>query len=106
MHAIVQFTEGIPRTINNFCLVPFSLGCALRKRTIDLRVVDEVISDLDITKHITEACAIPALDQELLAAANSNLHVRTPYCMPSEKMLAPRSHQPRQELTCRNWHCK
>jgi hypothetical protein len=48
------------------------LGCALRRPTIGLRVVDEVISDLDITKHVTEARAIPALDRELLAAANGN----------------------------------
>ena len=72
MRAIVQFTEGIPRNINNFCFSALSLGCALRRPTIGLRVVDEVISDLDITKHVTEARAIPALDRELLAAANGN----------------------------------
>ncbi len=67
LRAIVQFTEGIPRTINNFCFSALSLGCALRKRTIGLRVVEEVISDLDITKHVTDAR--PPLDSELLSAA-------------------------------------
>jgi len=73
MHAIVQFTEGIPRTINNFCFSALSLGCALRERTIGLGVVEEVISDLDITKHVTVARQIPAPDPELLTTgANGN----------------------------------
>lgn len=76
MRSIVQFTEGIPRTINNFCFSALSLGCALRQRTIDLKVVEEVISDLDITKHVTEARQIPALDPEFLAVANGNLQMR------------------------------
>jgi len=69
MRAIVQFTEGIPRMINNFCFSALSLGCALRERTIGMRVVDEVISDLDITKHVTQARPIPTLNQESLSAA-------------------------------------
>jgi len=73
MRAIVQFTDGIPRSINNFCFSALSLGCALRERIIGLRVVEEVISDLDITKHITQARAISPLDsQSFTAAANSD----------------------------------
>jgi general secretion pathway protein A len=71
MRAIVQFTEGIPRSINNFCFSALSLGCALRERTIGLRVVQEVISDLDITKHVTQR-PIPLLAPELLKAAATN----------------------------------
>ena len=29
IHAIAEFTEGIPRSINNFCFSALSLGCAL-----------------------------------------------------------------------------
>ncbi|MGC2098414.1 MAG: AAA family ATPase [Candidatus Sulfotelmatobacter sp.] len=54
LQAIAQFTEGIPRSINNFCFNALSLGCALRERVVSAAMVDEVISDLDITKHITE----------------------------------------------------
>ena len=52
--AIARFTEGIPRNINNFCFNLLSLGCALRQRTIDMNVVDEVINDLDIRQHMSE----------------------------------------------------
>jgi general secretion pathway protein A len=69
-HAIAQFTEGIPRTINNFCFNSLSLGCALREKVISLAVVEEVISDLDIKKHVTEIPGRESLDPELVIAAN------------------------------------
>lgn len=69
MHAIAQFTEGIPRNINNFCFNALSLGCALRQRVIGLSVVEEVISDLDITKHATEIPPLPAFDRDALHLA-------------------------------------
>jgi hypothetical protein len=43
-------TEGIPRNVNNFCFNALSLACALRKRTVDSDVVNEVMSDLDIQR--------------------------------------------------------
>jgi hypothetical protein len=49
-----EFTEGIPRNINNFCFSAMSLACALRKTTIDAAIVREVISDLDISQHMSQ----------------------------------------------------
>jgi general secretion pathway protein A len=49
-----EFTEGIPRNINNFCFSAMSLACALRKTTIDAAIVQEVISDLDISQHMSQ----------------------------------------------------
>jgi general secretion pathway protein A len=66
IHAIAQFTEGIPRSLNNVCFSALSLGCALRQRVIGMSVVDEVISDLDITKHITEVHPVSPLDPSFL----------------------------------------
>jgi len=54
---VSEFTSGIPRNINNLCFNCLSLGCALQKKTIDLEIVDEVIGDLDITKHTSQAVA-------------------------------------------------
>ena len=48
--AVAQFTEGIPRNVNNFCFNALSLACALRKRRVDSDVVNEVASDLDIDR--------------------------------------------------------
>jgi len=47
---IGEFTEGIPRNVNNFCFNALSLACALQKKVVDREVVEEVISDLDISK--------------------------------------------------------
>ncbi|MGA7921626.1 MAG: AAA family ATPase [Candidatus Acidiferrales bacterium] len=45
---IAEHSEGIPRNINNLCFNALSLGCALRKKTIDRDIVLEVIADLDL----------------------------------------------------------
>lgn len=54
MAETAEFTEGIPRNINNFCFNAMSLACAVRERTIDTGIVREVISDLDITQHVSQ----------------------------------------------------
>ena len=54
--------------INNFCFNALSLGCALRERVISASVVEEVISDLDIRKHLTEMPAQAQLDPEFVMA--------------------------------------
>ncbi len=81
MHAIAQFTEGIPRNINNLCFSALSLGCAMRQRVIDLPIIEEVISDLDITKHVTEVSLYPHLDPDALPSAASG-SFPTPYDVP------------------------
>jgi general secretion pathway protein A len=48
---IFQYSEGIPRNINNLCFNSLSLGCALRKKPIDGDVVREVIADLDLDRY-------------------------------------------------------
>lgn len=50
---VAKFTEGIPRNVNNFCFNALSLACALQKKVIDVDVVNEVISDLDISRLTT-----------------------------------------------------
>jgi general secretion pathway protein A len=51
----VDFTEGIPRNINNLCFNAMSLACALRQTTVDSAIVREVISDLDISQYVSQA---------------------------------------------------
>jgi len=54
---IANFSEGIPRNINNFCFGALSLVCALRKKIVDVETTQEVIADLDISKHLSDAAA-------------------------------------------------
>jgi general secretion pathway protein A len=62
MQLITQFSEGIPRNISNLCFSALSLGCAMGQKVVGLSVVEEVISDMDITKHVT---GIPSVDSSL-----------------------------------------
>jgi general secretion pathway protein A len=45
---IAEHSEGIPRNINNLCFNAMSLGCALKRHTIDRDIVTDVIADLDL----------------------------------------------------------
>jgi hypothetical protein len=45
---IAEHSEGIPRNINNLCFNAMSLGCALKRKTIDRDIVMDVIADMDL----------------------------------------------------------
>lgn len=52
---IYELSEGIPRSINNYCFNGLSLGCALRQPTIDADIMQEVMNDFDLTSLGSEA---------------------------------------------------
>jgi len=82
IQAIAQFTEGIPRNINNLCFSALSLGCAVREKIIGLSLVEEVISDLDITKHQTELPPLSTSDRDALRMAANREVAGTPHDSP------------------------
>jgi type II secretory pathway predicted ATPase ExeA len=45
---IAQWSDGIPRNINNLCFNAISLGCALQQKPIDRELLRQVIADLDL----------------------------------------------------------
>lgn len=45
---IADYSDGIPRNINNLCFNSLSLGCALEQKPIGSETVREVIADLDL----------------------------------------------------------
>jgi general secretion pathway protein A len=47
---IADYSDGIPRNINNLCFNSLSLACALQKKLIDSDIVREVIADLDLER--------------------------------------------------------
>ncbi|HEV2397369.1 MAG TPA: AAA family ATPase [Candidatus Sulfotelmatobacter sp.] len=54
LELIWQASEGIPRQINNYCFHSLSLACAVRKKTVDVAMIREVLNDLDITRFVSE----------------------------------------------------
>ncbi len=62
---IADHSEGIPRNINNLCFNAMSLGCALKRKTIDRDIINDVIADLDLESlrekpPATQAATIPS----------------------------------------------
>jgi general secretion pathway protein A len=45
---IAGYSQGVPRTINRLCFGSMSIACALRQRSIDGDIVDEVWDDLSL----------------------------------------------------------
>ena len=93
---IAQASEGIPRQINNYCFHALSLACAMRKRTVEIGMVREILHDLDISRFQSEvgshlprpAMSEPVPDpfrpvEELSAAVRQ--HVRQPMSIDSAK---------------------
>lgn len=73
---IAEFTEGIPRNINNFCFNVLSLACALGQRVVDLPLVEEVIRDLNISdlsagQHTAGMSALPSQNEDFLRAGGA-----------------------------------
>ncbi len=81
---IATFTEGIPRNINNFCFNALSLACALKQKVVDLPVVQEVISDLDISKLVS----MPSMDD--VAPVAAPMPVVPPAPVKTEPPAAPK----------------
>ena len=54
---IAEYSEGIPRNINNLCFNALSLGYAVKQKPIDHEVIREVIEDLDLGSINEQAAA-------------------------------------------------
>jgi type II secretory pathway predicted ATPase ExeA len=60
---ITKYTQGIPRNINNVCFNAMSIGFVAKQRTIDERIILEVIDDLDL--KMIRASAIVGVPDEM-----------------------------------------
>ncbi len=54
LRLIAEHSGGIPRNINTLCFNALSLGCALRRTSLDADIIREVIADLELESE-TEA---------------------------------------------------
>jgi hypothetical protein len=58
---IAEYSEGIPRKINNVCFNAMSLACALKRKRIERNTVLEVLADLDL-ESLIENTQAPTVD--------------------------------------------
>jgi len=82
---IAEFTEGVPRNVNNLCFNALSLAYALQKKVVDMDVVKEVISDLDITRLTTDTPAASMVPEPSYAPSPS----RAPQPARRSEILSP-----------------
>jgi hypothetical protein len=45
---LAEFSDGIPRNINNICFCAMSLGWATKQKTIDEKMIRDVLTDLNL----------------------------------------------------------
>jgi len=45
---LVEFSEGIPRNINNMCFCAMSLGWATKQKTVDREMMSDILADLNL----------------------------------------------------------
>jgi general secretion pathway protein A len=87
---ITKYTQGIPRNINNVCFNAMSIGFVAKQRTIDERIILEVIDDLDLKIRPNAGVGVPAemrsqVAQEIpdLPAVQLSPKVQTPQAQSS-----------------------
>jgi general secretion pathway protein A len=67
---IANHSGGIPRNINNICFNALSLGCAVKRRTIDAATIAEVLRDLDLAPLCADRPVLHAPAQNRSAVRN------------------------------------
>jgi general secretion pathway protein A len=70
LEMITELSNGIPRNINNICFNALSLGCSLRRKTIDVDVVQQVAADFDLTS-VRSGPELTSFDPHAMFLANA-----------------------------------
>jgi general secretion pathway protein A len=61
---IADYSDGIPRNINNLCFNSLSLGCALQRKPIDADTVREVIADLNLDRFRKKNAVVGRVEEK------------------------------------------
>jgi hypothetical protein len=59
---IAKYTQGIPRNINNVCFNAMAIAFVQKQKTIDERIILEVIDDLDLKTRSNTAALVSVLE--------------------------------------------
>ena len=84
---IAELSEGIPRNINNICFNALSLGCALRRKTVDAEILQQVASDFDLS-NLRSDPGIRNFDPETLTLASAASEARALLARSAGKLQA------------------
>ncbi len=74
---VARESKGVPRNINNLCFNALSLACAMEATVIDVDVVREVLSDLDVRSIAAPAdapAAVPFFDARPMPTPVISIH--------------------------------
>lgn len=82
---IADLSQGIPRRINALCFDALSIGCALRKETIDSAIIREAAADLEISSLHNER-PVP-----------KPIEVAPPPAAPTGNGVEPKAPEPEEE---------
>ena len=87
MALIAEHSQGIPRNINNLCFNAMSIAFALKQKTIDCKIVREVIADLSLgASEKAPASLKPKIREVIVAAGHPR---RGPLTIPEAAIREP-----------------
>jgi general secretion pathway protein A len=81
---IAEHSEGIPRNVNNLCFNALSLGCAMKRKSIDVDIIREVIADLDLDSLSENA-------EVSVGSTSSPVAIAVPTAKPTSHMWLPKA---------------
>jgi general secretion pathway protein A len=90
---IAELSEGIPRNINNIAFSALSMGCALRQKTIDVGVIQQVAADFDLSSMRTEP-GVMNFDPESMSVSSGASEAQALLAKTNPSLLKARRGEP------------
>lgn len=87
---INKYAQGIPRNINNVCFNAMSIAFVEKQKTIDERIILEVIDDLDLKTRTNTAAQVSSL-QALRSEHSNGDHNNSKFADPNPSHAAPQT---------------
>jgi general secretion pathway protein A len=91
---IAELSEGIPRLINNIGFNALSMGCALRQKTIDVGVIQQVAADFDLSNMRSEPAGVPSFDPETMSMSSAASEAQSLLAKTNSSLLKNRRDEP------------
>jgi general secretion pathway protein A len=82
LEMVAYHSGGIPRNINTLCFNSLSMACALKARTIDVEVVEEVLGDLDLNSLFQRSPKAPGSEVRVAQLERPTSKVRSSSRLP------------------------